>query len=248
MIPMKTRISNPLALAALALVFERPMHPYEMASILKQRHKHESIKLRYGSLYAVIDLLTARGLIEPVETSRGGRRPERTTYTLTSSGRDCLRDWMHELLAKPAKEFPQFEAGLCLLPVLPPDEAVTLLRDRAERLAENIAQMKRQLATMAGQDLSVMVGPEKLPPPLLGRKFPAIFLVENEYRLALLSAELDFVNDLVRRVTEEGWGPVELWRDIQAKCENDYRERAGQPDHGAREPNERSESVGSSRQ
>lgn len=247
--PMTARIANPLALAALALLFERPMHPYEMAAILKQRHKHESIKLRYGSLYAVIDLLTARGLIEPVETSRGGRRPERTTYTLTSSGRECLRDWMHELLAKPAKEFSQFEAGLCLLPVLPPDETVTLLRNRACRLAETIAEMKLQLVTMAGQDLSVMVGPEEqLPPPLLGRKFPAIFLVENEYRLALLSAELDFVNDLVRRITDEGWGPVELWRNMQAKCDNDYRERAGQPDHVARKPHEHSELPGLSKQ
>jgi DNA-binding PadR family transcriptional regulator len=249
MASMKTRISNPLALAALALVFERPMHPYQMATILKQRHKHESIKLRYGSLYAVIDLLAARGLIEPVETSRGGRRPERTTYTLTSPGREHLRDWMHELLAKPAKEFPQFEAGLCLLPVLPPDETVTLLRQRARRLVEIIAQMKLQLATIAGQDLSAMIGPdEELPPPLLGRKFPPIFMVENEYRLALLRAELDFVNDLVRRITEEGWGPVELWRDMQAKCENDYRERAGRPDHAARAPDGRSESVGSSKQ
>ena len=42
--------SNPLALAVLALLFERPMHPYEMAATLKQRHKGESIKIRYGSL------------------------------------------------------------------------------------------------------------------------------------------------------------------------------------------------------
>jgi hypothetical protein len=33
-------------LAVLALLFERPMHPYEMGVILKQRHKEESIKLR----------------------------------------------------------------------------------------------------------------------------------------------------------------------------------------------------------
>jgi DNA-binding PadR family transcriptional regulator len=30
---------NPLALAVLALLFERPMHPYEMAATLRQRHK-----------------------------------------------------------------------------------------------------------------------------------------------------------------------------------------------------------------
>ncbi|MBV8090642.1 MAG: hypothetical protein JO139_13925, partial [Alphaproteobacteria bacterium] len=44
-----THPANPLALAVLALLFERPMHPYEMAATLKQRNKDESIKIRYGS-------------------------------------------------------------------------------------------------------------------------------------------------------------------------------------------------------
>ena len=128
--------TNPLALAVLALCFERPMHPYEMAATLKRRQKHESIKLRYGSLYTVIELMTSRGLIRSKETSRGGKRPERTVYALTPAGRNLLRSWMRHLLAEPAKEFPQFEAALCLLPVLPPDEAVALLRDRRLRLEE----------------------------------------------------------------------------------------------------------------
>ena len=80
--------SNLLALAVLALLFERPMHPYEMAAILKQRNKGESIKIRYGSLYTVIELLLQRGFIVAKETSREGRRPERTVYALTSSGGD----------------------------------------------------------------------------------------------------------------------------------------------------------------
>src|SRR6188508_1060444 len=100
--------SNPLALAVLALVFERPMHPYEMAATLKHRHKHESIKLRYGTLYTVIDFLTSRGLIRPKETSRDGKRPERTVYALTPAGHERLRSWMRDLLAEPAKEFLQF--------------------------------------------------------------------------------------------------------------------------------------------
>ena len=68
----KSRLANPLALAVLALLFERPMHPYEMAATLKERRKEESIKLRYGSLYTVIDLLMARGFIVAKETSRAG--------------------------------------------------------------------------------------------------------------------------------------------------------------------------------
>ncbi|MEW6643395.1 MAG: helix-turn-helix transcriptional regulator [Pseudomonadota bacterium] len=219
-------MSNPLALAVLALTYERPMHPYEMAALLKQRHKHESIKLRYGSLYTVIDTLNARGLIAPQEISRGGRRPERTIYTLTPEGHAQLRDWMRDLLGHPAKEFPQFEAGLSLLPVLPPDEAVTLLRERSVRLADTIAQMTAQMSGLAAAELSALAGPdEQLPTPLLGQKFPPIFMVEGEYRRALLTAELNFVDDLVRRITEEGWGPVGLWRDIQGACEANYRAR-----------------------
>lgn len=217
------RLSNPLALAVLALLFERPMHPYEMAATLKSRHKHESIKLRYGSLYTVIESLIERGWISAAETSRDGRRPERTVYALTAAGLDELQDWMRELIGEPAKDFPQFEAGLCLLPVLPPDEAVTLLRCRAVRLSGQYAQLETQLAHIAGQDLSAIAVDEKLPPQLAGQKFPPIFVVEGEFRLAMIKAELDFVNELVRRITEEGWGPVGMWREIQAHMESQHR-------------------------
>ena len=57
-----------------------------------------------------------------------------------------------------------------------------------------------------------------MPPQLVGKKFPLLFIVETEYALALIKAELAFVNGLVRRITEEGWGPLDLWRELQAAC------------------------------
>ncbi|HEY2135367.1 MAG TPA: PadR family transcriptional regulator [Xanthobacteraceae bacterium] len=223
---MKTRLANPLALAVLALLFERPMHPYEMAATMKERHKEESIKLRYGSLYTVIELLLTRGFIRPKETSREGKRPERTVYALTGAGLDELRDWMRDLLRDPAKEYPQFEAGLCLMPVLPPAEAVGLLRDRALRLTGTVAQLEAQLAEVVQQDLSAMTRQE-LPPALAAQtKFPPLFTVEGEFRLAMIKAELAFVADLVRRITEDGWGPVGLWRDIQAAAQQQHEKTA----------------------
>jgi DNA-binding PadR family transcriptional regulator len=208
--------SNPLALAVLALLFERPMHPYEMAATLKQRHKGESIKIRYGSLYTVIELLVKRGFISAKGTSREGKRPERTVYGLTPSGYDELRAWMQDLLRDPVKEYPQFAAGLSLLPVLPPEQAVTLLRQRTLHLAAERARIETQLAELAQQDIPV--APEELPPRLVGKKFPPLFVVEAEFALALTKAELAFVDELIRRITEEGWGPLELWRELQADC------------------------------
>jgi DNA-binding PadR family transcriptional regulator len=206
--------TNPLALAVLALLFERPMHPYEMGVTLKQRHKEESIKFRYGSLYTVIELLLRRGFIGARETARDGRRPERTVYAITDAGRDELRAWMANLIGEPIKEYPQFEAALCLLPVLPPDEALALLRLRLRRIAQNSEALTQQIEAIADQN------------------FPPLFLVETEYRLALLKAEQHFVAELIRRI-ENGWGPLELWRGIhddrEATMAKLYREFGGAP-------------------
>ncbi len=192
--------SNPLALAVLALLFERPMHPYEMGVILRQRHKEDSIKLRYGSLYTVIDLLLRRDFIAARETERDGKRPERTVYEITAAGRDELQAWMTDLIAEPAKEYLQFEAALCLLPVLPPDQALALLRQRLARLYAKVGEIE---ALHSAPQLA---------------NFPPLFLIESEYRLALLKAEQHFVADVVKRI-EGGWGPLELWRGIHADRE-----------------------------
>ena len=219
--PTLAHPSNPLALAVLALLFERPMHPYEMAATLKQRHKAESIKIRYGSLYTVIELLAKRGFITTREISR---RPERTVFALTPSGYDELRAWMQDLLRDPVNEFPQFAAGLSLLPVLPPDEAIALLRHRALRLSAEATRIEAHLAELTQQE--VPVPPEELPPQLVGKKFPPLFVVESEFALALIKAELAFVNELVRRITKEGWGPVDLWRELQAACARQHEANA----------------------
>jgi DNA-binding PadR family transcriptional regulator len=212
--PSPPHPSNPLALAVLALLFERPMHPYEMGVILKQRHKEDSIKLRYGSLYTVIELLLKRSLIAARETAREGRRPERTVYEITAAGTEELHDWMADLVGMPVKEYPQFEAALCLLPILPPDEALGLLRQRQKILEQNSAVLAGEIAGISAQN------------------FPPLFLVETEYRLALLKAEQAFVADLVGRI-ESGWGPLELWRgfhqDREATLKKLYREYGGAP-------------------
>jgi DNA-binding PadR family transcriptional regulator len=222
--------SNPLALAVLALLFERPMHPYEMAATLKQRHKGESIKIRYGSLYTVIELLAKRGFIMTKEISREGKRPERTIFALTPTGYDELRAWMQDLLRDPVNDYPKFAAGLSLLPVLPPEEAVALLRHRALRLSGEATRIETQIAELAGQNIPALA--EELPPQLVGQKFPPLFVVEAEYALALIKAELAFVNELVRRITEEGWGPVDLWRELQVACARQH-EASGVAREGA---------------
>ncbi len=55
---------TPLAVSALALLNEHPMHPYEMYQSLLERHKDRIVKVRPGSLYHTVERLHAADLVE----------------------------------------------------------------------------------------------------------------------------------------------------------------------------------------
>src|SRR5436305_8768779 len=135
----KRKVSNLLALAVLSLLAERPMHPYEMVAVMRQRELSAVIKLNQSSLYSVIEALHREGWIVPVETQREGRYPERTIYMTTEAGRAELLDWLRALIRQPATEYMQFTAGLAFLGHPPPNEAATLLEEHTRPLQEAIS-------------------------------------------------------------------------------------------------------------
>ncbi len=130
----RRRVNNPLALAVLGCLTERPMHPYEISTTLRTRGKEHSIKLNYGSLYSVVGSLEKHGLITSRETVRDGRRPERTIYEITPEGSSEFEDWLAELISTPVRNYTSLEAGLSLMPGLPPAEVARLLEDRVVAL------------------------------------------------------------------------------------------------------------------
>jgi DNA-binding PadR family transcriptional regulator len=190
-------VSNPLALAVLAHLWERPMHPYELAATMRLRGKEQSIKLNYGSLYTVVEALEREGLIVARETVREGRRPERTVYGITEAGTAKLLGWMRELLSKPVKEFPQFTGALSIMGVLPPDEVADLLEERVRRLQQQVGERRSMIdALMREQQL------------------PRVFLIEEEHRAVLEEAEAEWVRDLIRDIRKGTLDGIETWRSI----------------------------------
>ena len=206
----KRKVSNPLALAVMALLYERPMHPYEMVTLMRERGKHETVRLRYSSLYSVVGALEREGLILPRETVREGRRPERTVYGITDAGREEFLTWLRELLREPVKEYTQFAAGLSFLPGLPPEEAIALLKERVRRLEIETAQMRSRLEdAMEQYDL------------------PRLFLVESEHELMLREAELGWVRGLVEDIEAGKLGSLSEWRSLlEERAEPDEEEEA----------------------
>lgn len=195
-------VGNLLGLAVLSYLSQRPMHPYELSRAMRDHGDARSIKFSHGSLYMVFQQLTKAGFIVEQETIREGQRPERTVYALTDQGRLELRDWMRELVAEPGHEYPRFVAALSLIAALHPSEVIELLAERQRRLAAQRAEIRKLV------DDAVAAGTHPL------------FLVEEEYRLALLDADQAFVTRFIKQIDDD-WGP--MWAAF-----HQHRE-AGQP-------------------
>ncbi|MBD7979765.1 PadR family transcriptional regulator [Oerskovia merdavium] len=193
------RRANALALAVLAQLAERPMHPYEIARTLKDRRKDESVRLNYGSLYSVITALVRDGFIEPAGTEQDGNRPQRTVYRLTGAGRTEVDDWMRALLGAPVKEYPQFMAALSFLPLLGPDDVADLLRTRLVALRVKVRRIEDDLEDL---DISGTDRPE----------VSELAVADSRYELAILRAELAYTEVLVRRITDGTLGGIDAWR------------------------------------
>ncbi len=189
----RRKVGNLLALAVLSTLYQRPMHRYEMASIMRARNKQQDMNVKWGSLYTVVDNLARHGLVEAVGNSRQGARPERVVYEITAAGRQELVDWTRELVSTFEREHPRFAAGLSVLAVLPPDEVIELLGIRLEAVR---AAAAAEGAAMREAAAAV----------------PRLFLIENEYSLAMLAAEADWIQALLDELRSGSHPELERWR------------------------------------
>jgi DNA-binding PadR family transcriptional regulator len=197
------KVDNLLGLAVLATVQERPMHRYEMATVIRERGKDRDMAVKWGSLYTVVQNLTRHGFLEIAGNERHGNRPERTIYTITASGRAELRDWARELISTPQEDPTLFVAGLSVLAALAPDDAIDLLQQRADALRELIAQRRSELTRDAAS-------------------VQRLFLVEDEYRLALFEAEARWAAELLEELTTKTFPGLADWRHFHQ--DTDVRE------------------------
>ena len=194
---------TPLALAVMNLLVEHPMHPYEMKSKMKERGHDQVIRLKGGSIYDTVERLESGGFIQAQETSREGRRPERTVYAITETGREEIMAWLRELLAQPVNDFPQFAAALAFFAALDQVEVVRLLKVRIALLEGQAAGEEKQLKNFMELGL------------------PRLFLVEGEYALAMKRAEVDWVRKLIVDIERGGlWITKEQMKDVGEKFEN----------------------------
>lgn len=186
--------SSPLALTVLSLLGVGPLHPYGLQRLIKLWGKDQVVNVgQRANLYKTIKRLHEAGLIEVLQTERDQQFPERTVYALTDEGRGAARTWLVEMLSTARNEFPAFPAALSFVMLLGPEEAESVLRQRAGALRARLDGLD---ALLAGE----MAG------------LPRVTRLETEYAHAVTAAELAWIDGVVADLAAGGltWSYEEL--------------------------------------
>jgi DNA-binding PadR family transcriptional regulator len=177
--PAKPPRPSSLGLIVLWQLFPEPMHVYRMQKLFEAQGKDRVVNVRSrASLYQTIERLQRLGLVEVSATERHEGYPDRVVYAITDAGRRVARDWLREMLSDPGGQYPDFIAALSLLFGLPVEEARDQLDLRAQRVAAQLADAEQSLGDT--------------PPGL-----PRLFVLEEEYRIAVLRAELEWLRGVI---------------------------------------------------
>lgn len=175
-------VLSPMAIAALGLLAERPMHPYEMYQLLLEREEDRVLKVRPGTLYHTVDRLARDGLVRPLHTEREGNRPERTTFEVTASGRHELSRRLVEMLAMPAREYPEFPLAVSEAHNLSSTQVIACLQTRMQALRDEDDYVMGRLRAHAAPEV------------------PRLYWLNIDYDRAIRAAELAWLERIVGEI------------------------------------------------
>jgi DNA-binding PadR family transcriptional regulator len=195
----KSSQRSSLGLVVLWLLYREPLHVYGMQKLIEHQAKDRVVNVRSrASLYQTIERLVRLGLVEVRETVRNEGLPDRIVYAITDAGREAARTWLREMLESTGGEYPEFIAAVSILFGLSKEEATEALETRSQRLEAELADTEAALS----ENVHV----------------PRLFLLEEEYRRAVLEAELSWVHGVIADIRADRLSWSEEWlREIAAQ-------------------------------
>lgn len=169
-------------LVILGLLRQRALYGYEIKQIIED-HMGDWTSIAFGSIYFALDKLAEEGFIERISVEQQGKRPSRSIYEITQSGRDeflrLLRDGWQQI------EQEHYDLDICLffLNSLPLEEVKDYLRMRQTVLQETLKHIQSHRA-------------EQLSNPQVPQLAGAIF----DHTLAHTQAELNWLTNLLQKL------------------------------------------------
>ena len=180
-------------LAILSLVAERPCHGYQVEQLIEQRGMRSWTEVGFSSIYFLLNKLERRGLVQAHLEPAAGRGPARKVYQATPDGQRALAEGVRRALSIPQRGSLGLQLGLANLPVLPPAEARLALEAYRRELQGQFQALERRWQAQAAGGLN--------------HRLPFFVDAMFEHSLALIQAELGWLEGFLERLSQVSQGP-----------------------------------------
>lgn len=126
-------------LLILGLIAEMPRHGYQLESVIEERSMREWTQIGFSSIYYVLGKLEKKALIQADDQTSPKSRKR---YTLTTKGKEVLRDQTFSALKNVQPAYPSLLLGMIHLGSLTREKALEALKSRQGLLAVEIERLE----------------------------------------------------------------------------------------------------------
>lgn len=143
-------------LVVLGLLAAGPRHGYELVGEIRSMRVQNWARIGASTVYAVLERLERRGLLERSVT-RSGNRPERQVHELTEAGRERLAELVERALSSPEPVYSDRLVGAVFARgVFGPAEARERLETAIEERDGALARLRKVAKATSGPGEAVV--------------------------------------------------------------------------------------------
>ena len=164
----------------LGVLHEKERNPYEITKMLKELKLRKWFNVADSTVYAKINNLRKQGLIEGT-TTKQGRFPEKTTYSITAEGEFELHNTISAYLEKNDPDGSKFDIAILLLHHLSRDEVLQKLKVKLENLESSTYEIKTQILNLERERSVAFTG-----------------LLMLKHRLYMAETEIRTIKEIIR--------------------------------------------------
>lgn len=169
-------------LVILGLLRQRPLYGYEIKQIIEE-HMGDWTSIAFGSIYFALDKLADEKFVEKIDVEQHGKRPSRSVYQITASGRDEFLRLLRENWQQLERQYFSIDICLFFLETLPLDEVKNYLQIRQTALQHALHHLHSHRN-------------EQIALPEVPRIAAAIF----DHTIVHTQAELNWITDLLQKL------------------------------------------------
>lgn len=149
---MRKDVAEPMSIQMfiLGLLYDQPLHPYQLKKVIKTNHWEKLVNLNDGTLYYGFDVLHKKHHIEIADIIEEEHRPTKKVYRITESGKEELRKEIYSNLKNHTK-LQSLYSALLFIDCAERDVIISTLKKRISKLDKTLEDEPPLLARDGSQ-------------------------------------------------------------------------------------------------